>query len=168
MPSSGKRISKTRRRKPISTSLYVVSVYLSDVRAWKKPSRNAIRRVIEIRGDQTLDDLHEVIFEAYDRYDEHLYEFQLGSRPFDDQGPNFEMAEMQDDESECQDAGTSTLGSLGLKPGQIFGYLFDFGDSWYHQILVERIDQAQPRVTYPRIIKRIGGSPPQYEYADDE
>ena len=44
----------------------------------------------------------------------------------------------------------------------VFGYWFDFGDDWYHQIQVERIDQAIPTVTYPRGIKRVGKSPPQY------
>jgi hypothetical protein len=39
---------------------------------------------------------------------------------------------------------------------------FDFGDDWYHQVRVERIEQAIPTVTYPRIIGRVGKSPPQY------
>jgi hypothetical protein len=35
--------------------------------------RRSIWRTVLLRGDQTLDDLHEVIFVAFDRYDEHLY-----------------------------------------------------------------------------------------------
>ena len=45
--------------------------------------------MIEIRGDQTLEQLHHAIFKAYDRWDEHLYEFQFGKRPFDPDGPNY-------------------------------------------------------------------------------
>jgi hypothetical protein len=37
--------------------------------------RRSIWRTGLLRGDQTLDDLHEVIFVAFDRYDEHLYCF---------------------------------------------------------------------------------------------
>ena len=45
-------------------------------------------RTIEIRGDQTLADLHATIFAAFDREEEHLYEFQLRG-----QGPNDPNAE---------------------------------------------------------------------------
>jgi Plasmid pRiA4b ORF-3-like protein len=49
-----------------------------------------------------------------------------------------------------------------LKPGRPFGSWFDFGDDWFHEIRVERIEQAIPTVTYSRVIKRVGKSPPQY------
>lgn len=32
---------------------------------------------IAIRSDQTLDDLHKAIFNAFDRYDEHIYSFYI-------------------------------------------------------------------------------------------
>jgi hypothetical protein len=38
---------------------------------------NSIWRRIAICSDQTLDDLHAAIFDAYDRFDEHLYSFHL-------------------------------------------------------------------------------------------
>ena len=34
--------------------------------------------------------------------------------------------------------------------------------AFIHQVQVERIEQAIPTVTYPRVIKRVGKSPPQY------
>ena len=43
-----------------------------------------------------------------------------------------------------------------MKPERAFGYWFDFGDDWYHQVQVERIEQAISTVTYPRVIKRVG------------
>jgi hypothetical protein len=52
------------------------------------------------------------------------------------------------------DARTTTLDDLNPKAHRVFGYLFDFGDEWYHQVQVERIEQAIPTVTYPRVIKR--------------
>ena len=36
-----------------------------------------ISRTIQIRGDQPLEALHDIIFEAFDREDDHLYEFQM-------------------------------------------------------------------------------------------
>src|SRR5919106_2664685 len=42
-----------------------------------------ISRTIQIRGDQTLQDLHEILFDAFDREEEHMYEFQFGEGPQD-------------------------------------------------------------------------------------
>ena len=139
-------------------SLYVLSVFLKSGPISEKFPSKVVNRVIEIRGDQTLEQLHDAIFEAYDRYDEHLYEFQLGKRPFDPEGPKYGISGEDDD----GDARTTTLDDLNLKPKRVFGYWFDFGDDWFHQIQVERIEKAIPTVTYPRVIKRVGKSPPQY------
>jgi hypothetical protein len=62
----------------------------------------------------------------------------------------------------------TTIESLGLKVGRVFGYWFDFGDDWWHQINVERIDDSVPRGKFPRITKRLGKSPPQYPPEDAE
>jgi hypothetical protein len=119
-------------------------------------------RTIEIRGDQTLDELHHAIFKAYDRQDQHLYEFQFGKRPFDPNGPNYGVADPPPRRKGYGDARTTRLDDLGLKRDRVFGYWFDFGDNWFHQVEVERIEQAIPTVTYPRVIRRVGKSPPQY------
>ena len=143
-------------------NLYVVSVFLLSGPISKKFANKEISRVIEIRGDQTLEQLHHAIFKAYDRWDEHLYEFQFGKRPFDPDGPNYGVPGPQQRKKGDGDARTTKLDDLDLKPDRVFGYWFDFGDDWYHQVQVERIEQAIPTVTYPRVIKRVGKSPPQY------
>jgi hypothetical protein len=143
-------------------NLYVVSVFLTGGPVSEKFANKVTSRVIEIRGDQTLEQLHEAIFQAYDRWDQHLYEFQFGKRPFDPGGPNYGVGEGPPGKKRSGDARTTKLDDLGLKPERVFGYWFDFGDDWYHQVQVERIEQAIPTVTYPRVIKRVGKSPPQY------
>src|SRR5205814_2336583 len=150
-------------KRPAATpaNLYVLSVYLKGGPISEKFANKEISRAIEIRGDQTLEDLHEVIFAAYDRWDQHLYEFQLGKRPFDPAGPNYGIEESQSrGKKNAGNARTTKLDDLGLKQHRVFGYWFDFGDDWHHQIAVERIEKAIPTVTYPRIIKRVGKSPP--------
>src|SRR5262245_290145 len=37
-----------------------------------------VSRTILIRGDQTLQDLHYAIFDAFSRFEQHAYEFQVG------------------------------------------------------------------------------------------
>ena len=143
-------------------NLYVVSVFLRAGPVSEKFASKRIQRDIEVRGDQTLERLHQAIFAAFDRSDEHLYEFQFGKRPFDPDGPNYGIPDPQESKKGDRDARTTTLDDLELKPDRVFGYLFDFGDEWFHQVQVERIEQAIPTVTYPRVIKRVGKSPPQY------
>lgn len=143
-------------------NLYVLSVFVQSGPISEKFPSKVINRVIEIRGDQTLEQLHEAIFQALDRWEEHLYEFQFGKRPHDPDGPNYGVPEGTAGKQETKDARTTKLDDLGLKPNRVFGYWFDFGDDWFHQVQVEKIEQAIPTVTYPRVIRRVGKSPPQY------
>jgi hypothetical protein len=158
----GKR-KKAASAKPVPpANLYVLMVFLTAGPTSAKFANKVISRTIEIRGDQTLAQLDDAIFQAYDRWDEHLYEFQFGKRPFDPDGPNYGIHDGPPRKNRRGNARTTKLDDLGLKPGRVFGYWFDFGDDWFHQIQVERIEQAIPTVTYPRMIKRVGQSPPQY------
>jgi hypothetical protein len=163
--SPAEKTNNSSKRKPASpkvapTNLYVLWVFLTGGPISEKFSNKRIDRTIEIRGDQTLEELHQIIFQAFDRWDDHLYEFQFGKRPFDPNGPNYGTDE--DRQENYGDARTTTLDDLDLKVNRVFGYWFDFGDDWLHQIQVVRIEQAISTVTYPRVIKRTGKSPPQY------
>ena len=73
-----RRSAATRPAAPAAppATLYVLSVFLMGGPTSEKFDNKVINRVIEIRGDQTLEDLHQAIFEAFDREEEHLYEFQ--------------------------------------------------------------------------------------------
>ena len=134
----------------------------------KKPKKNpVISRTIQIRGDQTLEDLHHAIFDAFGRWEEHMYEFQFGKGPMDPKGPRYVLREPFTGQSDGgkPPAGfvdDTTIGSLGLEVGRSFGYWFDFGDDWWHQINVEAIEDTVPEGKYPKVTKRVGKSPPQY------
>jgi len=167
---SKRTASRRQKRAPVApasppANLYVLAVYLMGGPVSDKFANKEISRVIEVRGDQTLQQLHDAIFRAYDRWDEHLYEIQIGRRPFDPDGPNYGIPDGKKRKGHG-DARTTTLDDLELKLHRAFGYWFDFGDDWFHQVQVERIDQAIPTVTYPRVIRRVGKSPPQYSDAE--
>ncbi len=125
-----------------------------------------VSRTIEIRGDQTLHDLHNVIFDAFDRFDEHLYEFQFGEKPRDRDAVCYGRPEVP--EMDYEDASAAAVGALGLAVGDVFFYWFDFGDDWWHQIEVLAIDEKARKGKYPRVISRVGESPPQYPPLDEE
>ena len=132
-----------------------------------------LRRTIEIRGDQTLERLHEAIFKAFDRWEEHMYEFQFGDQLHDPKGDRygphlpFTIGGFDEDEP-ARDAAKAKIDSLGLTVDRWFGYWFDFGDNWCHQIVVMAIGEAKPKVRYPRVIAKVGDSPPQYMEEDEE
>jgi hypothetical protein len=130
-----------------------------------------VLRTIEIRGDQTLEDLHNAIFKALNREDEHMYEFQFGGEgPQDPKARRYGLPARIPLE-EAEDIGNvreTTIDSLMLKKDEAFGYWFDFGDDWWHQIHVASIDNKTPQGRYPRVTKRLGKSPPQYADFDEE
>lgn len=126
-----------------------------------------ISRTIQIRGDQTLEQLHNAIFSALDREEEHMYEFQLGKGPMDPKGKRYvlPMALVEPIPGPHKPAGDvnhTTIRALDLNVDEAFGYWFDFGDDWCHQINVVSIERAVPGGKYPQVTKRVGGSPPQY------
>src|SRR5262249_12061634 len=149
--------------------LYTLDVFLvggplADAFVEQNP---VVSRTIDMRANQTLAELHGAIFTAFDRQEQHLYEFQIGGQG--PQDPNatcygLPMAR-QNTYGGAKPAGDVTrtrLGLLGLKVGDVFGYWFDFGDDWWHQINVVDIQPEAPLGTYPRVTKRVGASPPQY------
>jgi hypothetical protein len=53
-----------------------------------------ICRRILIRSDQTLQELHRAIFVAFDREEEHMYEFQVGGKgPRDSKAGRFDFGD---------------------------------------------------------------------------
>lgn len=131
-----------------------------------------LHRTIQIRGDQTLEDLHYAIFKAFDRFDQHMYEFQIGGKkPMDPKARRYGLSSLDRFDDEPQLAGdvvTTTIASLGLKKGDIFAYWFDFGDDWWHQIDVLAIHEKAPRGRFPKVTARKGASPPQYPDMDED
>jgi hypothetical protein len=132
----------------------------------------ATSRSIEMRGDQTLADLHCAIFGAFDRDDEHMYEFQVGgARPMDPAARRYVTRESVEYSFGSDHAGLvhrTSIGSLGLKVGDMFGYWFDFGDDWWHRIEVTAIGEAAGEGEYPTVVARQGESPPQYVFEGEE
>ena len=133
-----------------------------------------VSRTIRIGGEYTLNALHKAIFKAFDRFDEHMYEFQFGGkRPMDPKARCFRRRPPDDeaffmDEKPPEDAITATIGSLGLKAGDRFFYWFDFGDDWHHEIKVKEIGTVMARETRPKVIACVGQSPPQYPNFEED
>jgi hypothetical protein len=182
--AAGKGKSMARSKEPAGKAskptgqaearLYTVEVFLLSGPITEKFAKKnpVVSRTIQIRGDQTLADLHHAIFDAYGRWEEHMYEFQFGKGPMDPKArryvlPNALEIQKGQPNPPIGHVDETTIESLALKVGDRFGYWFDFGDDWWHQINVEAIEDKVPRGKFPKVTKREGKSPPQYADEDE-
>jgi hypothetical protein len=101
--------------------LYLLKIRLLEI----KPE---IWRRFVVPASISLDRLHEVIQIVMGWTDSHLHEFTLGKKRYT------EYPEYKDDGLEC---GRYRLGDLIKKKGRTFEYLYDFGDSWEHELTLE-------------------------------
>lgn len=145
-----------KKKKTLSDQVYRLKVTL-------KGAKPPIWRRVEVAGDLTLYDLHNVIQIAMGWYDAHLHQFIVGDEFYG-------MAE-DDLDMDIEDENKVTLDSLGLREKSKFQYQYDFGDDWMHEILVEKILPRVPDGAYPVCLKGKGACPPEdvggvWGYAD--
>jgi hypothetical protein len=145
-------------------TLYVLLVAIIDGPVTKDfiAENPEVSRTIEIKGNNTLKDLHNSLFSAFDREEEHLYEFQIGGRGPNDPNARKYRIKTPIEPAHVNDAAKAKIASLGLSEGDTFGYWFDFGDDWWHQVNVMEIKEKAPKGKYPKVVTRVGASPPQY------
>lgn len=98
--------------------------------------RPAISRTVRVPSDLTLADLHDVIQLAFGWEDYHLHEFKVGDE-------RYAVPDI-DDERDCIDETTVSLDAVLPRKGASVEYIYDFGDWWIHNIVVERIDAETP------------------------
>ncbi len=131
-------------------SIYQLKVTLSDIRP-------PIWRRVQVSSDYTLADLHQVIQVSMGWGDYHLHSFNI-------QGEEYGMP-MDDDfgfgDMEMNDETRVKLSKI--IPGEKFkfSYVYDFGDFWDHQILVEKVLPPDLDVKYPICIKAKRACPPE-------
>jgi hypothetical protein len=114
-------------------------------------SKPPIWRRVEVLSSTPLVRLHQTIQDLFAWEDYHLWVFDT---------PQGEYG-MPDPELGHGDAATATLADLAGNPKDRIGYLYDFGDAWDHDILVEDVAQAEPGVAYPRCLTGRRAAPPE-------
>lgn len=126
--------------------------------------KRGIWRRIRLSSAHTLRHLHEAIQEAYCFDDDHLYAFFMDGKPWAGK------AYWSPDNDRPPYTDKAAIGRLGLKRGQKFLYLFDFGDEWRFDVQVEKILQSDMPPVRPAVIESRGEAPEQYPefFWDDE
>jgi Plasmid pRiA4b ORF-3-like protein len=123
-----------------------------------------VSRRLAVRGDQTLEDLHEELRRAFEWWDDHLYSFWFDGEFWGDRESEFTSPIEPANGVKTADV---ELDRLGLEPGREIAYVFDFGDEWRVRL---RLDEIRPAgdESYPAILERRGKAPPQYSIPDDQ
>jgi len=115
----------------------------------------AIWRRIWVSEKTTLFELHEIIQIIFGWQDYHLHEFTINDIRYGD------LESDEYEEMDLQDEMNYTLKKLRLNEGSHFSYRYDFGDSWDHAILIEKIMPVEKGVSYPQCIKGKRARPPE-------
>lgn len=112
-------------------------------------------RLIEVPLTIRLDRLHEVIQAAMGWTDTHLYEFRVG-----DAGWGIpDLDGFGDGPGHARKMTLEKL--LDRTETRTIQYVYDFGDDWDHSIRIERVGDAAPGTTYPRLLRASGACPPE-------
>ena len=113
-----------------------------------------IWRRIEVPYNFTLHELHLVIQAAMGWENYHLYTFRVGRTSYsipNDEWPNEDI--------DSRKTKIKNLIFIGPKSKMIYEY--DFGDSWEHDVTIEKIIPAEIGVNYPRCVSGKLACPPE-------
>jgi hypothetical protein len=129
--------------------LYQLKVTLRDIDP-------LIWRRIQVWEDTTLGKLHNILQIVMGWEDCHLHEFIIGRRLYS-------IPDADDDLNERTVIDERQQRLLDVLPrvGTAFEYLYDFGDSWQHDLLLEAILLPDPRQQYPRCVVGERHCPPE-------
>ncbi len=129
-----------------------------------KVSLGKVWRQLAVPSRANLDQMVCAILRAFRFDNDHLYSVSVKQ-------PNGSSVEYSHPFSEQQPATTEArFERLPLQPGSKMKLVYDFGDWWEFDILVERIDPPGSTLKAPKLLAEFGKPPPQYgdEYEDDE
>ncbi|NLC55916.1 MAG: tetratricopeptide repeat protein [Armatimonadetes bacterium] len=139
-PATGEKATS-----PTESKVYQIKVTL-------KGTRPPIWRRLLVTSDTRLSELHDILQIAMGWDDDHLHVFRVGHQEYADPSHELEGAA---DESRV------TLGQIAPDVKSKLVYEYDFGDSWVHEIVVEKILEPEAGVKYPLCVTGKRSGPPE-------
>jgi len=115
-------------------------------------SRPRVWRKFHVPKDYTLHKLHKVLQIVMGWEEYHLYEFQVDRTSYGEPHPDY---------------GNKMKDSRSIKISQVanrttkFKYIYDFGDGWQHEVLIQKILTMQHDVRYPVCLGGANACPPE-------
>ena len=123
-----------------------------------KVSLGSIWARIAIPSGDTLDELSTSILDAFAFDYDHLYQFTYKNRFGIPTHINHPYMEEPPWTSEV------TIRDTALTPGSMMSYLYDFGDHWQFDIVLENIDTLADSIKHAKLLEFHGKAPEQYGY----
>lgn len=115
-----------------------------------------IWRRLLVTSDMKLSDLHEVIQDAMGWYNYHMHQFIANGAFYG--VPDDEFGDFGPD---MRDEKKHRLSDLLKKEKDSIRYEYDFGDSWFHKIILEKVLPFDKDTETPRCIKGKRACPPE-------
>ena len=115
-----------------------------------------IWRRVDVPLSSTLAALHDIIQVSFHWLDYHLYEFVVGERVYG----------VPADEDEFYDRKVFKAAAIRLKmlverEVDRFLYVYDFGDDWRHDVIVEEVRDGDEDTEYPAFVDGARRCPPE-------
>jgi hypothetical protein len=148
-----------KKSQPAETQVYQLKITLADINP-------PIWRRVQVSSTISLATLHTIIQEVMGWEDSHMHQFKVGKTYYGTSYPDdFDDVTMTKDEK------TVALSEVIAKPKAKMVYEYDFGDSWEHEVLLEKILPPEPGVKYPVCLDGKRACPPEdcggsWGYAD--
>jgi hypothetical protein len=114
-----------------------------------------IWRSVQVADDTSLPRLHRILQLLFNWEDYHLHEFVAGKRVYCFPDPD------DFDDRKTIDETLVPLNRLVDRVGDRFEYVYDFGDWWRHDVLLEAIVLPSPDAFYPRCVAGARNGPPE-------
>jgi hypothetical protein len=110
-------------------------------------------RRVQVRADTTFAELHAVIQGAFGWTDTHLHSFEYEGEQIGVPDPGWD--------NDCADETEATLAEVLLGPKDHVRYTYDFGDSWEHDIVLEKVLERDAGNGRPVLVTGKGACPPE-------
>ncbi len=111
-------------------------------------------RRVQVPGSITLERLHTVIQKAMGWRDAHLHEFEVGGRRYGQPEPD-------EPDYKVEPEWKLTLRGAAPTEGARFRYVYDLGDGWGHEMLVEAIQAPVAPFKHPVCLAGERACPPE-------
>lgn len=133
--------------------------FTNGVHTFKVALNGSTWRKVVLSANHTMQDLHQIIIQAFGFDDDHLYSFFMDNKQWSQDA----IVSAFDNDGQAS-ADEVTIGSVGMRTGQRFLYLFDYGDEWLFHVTVEGISENVDEPGRPFITASKGESPEQYPF----
>ncbi|MGD0084963.1 MAG: plasmid pRiA4b ORF-3 family protein [Acidimicrobiales bacterium] len=114
--------------------------------------RPEIWRRVLVPGSVRLDKLHLIFQDVMGWTNSHLHAFRMSGALYGMQFDDYP----EDELDETKFAVASVIG-----PGDRFIYEYDFGDSWDHEVVIERVSRVRPVLKFAVCIDGANACPPE-------